>query len=408
MDQPTAVNPTLGIRWCLDPKDQAKLVELKAVNVHVLIVVRYEGGQEDRQLLPLTDAMTYLMLRFPGTHTIHSRLFWGSDAAKLRAYFLQRSDRNGYNYSVLDTENNTFWEKVGNPFVVDDGYSQIDCYETDVTVGAEHFARDWHPLIKKWVNYLYSYQPVDECQFRKRLIGAFTWQPLWMALFLVCRTIGTTIAFIYCALIGARGLNFRPILHPFTMSIGDIWPEFDHRVDGRFYGFRRTAWTLHDKKGQKRSHYFLLSPLFYLFCFIPLHFLAWKFSMSYGELLSVVWVVWIGVWSFFRTAVRDLVLALKDPEVLGILIAMVLVIAVLFAKIMWQNHTSSDKYRSAKRQAVLERERQQLEEAYQYLTCPRTSDPVLAVSIGALPKERRTLRLRFQAIKRDICRPYAR
>src|SRR5688572_29329577 len=103
-DQKTPENPTIAVRWCIDPKDQAKLLELKAPNVHVLIVVAYENKAEDRQLLPLADAMTYVGFRFPGKHTVYARLVWAEDLVGMKKYLLQRSSRSSYSNNVLDWE----------------------------------------------------------------------------------------------------------------------------------------------------------------------------------------------------------------------------------------------------------------------------------------------------------------
>src|SRR3989344_4911110 len=135
-------NPTIPIRWCIDPSDRVKLLEFGADNIHVLIVTAYENGAEDRQVRPLAEAMTYVGFRFPGTHVIHARLVWPHNSKhvkKMVGWFLERQNPRKYENEVLDYER-TEIKVCGH---VSTNIKELSAAESlDVLVDVGHFAKE--------------------------------------------------------------------------------------------------------------------------------------------------------------------------------------------------------------------------------------------------------------------------
>lgn len=421
-DQPNPENPTIGLRWCLDPKDIHKLRELGVANVKVLIVVKYENGSEDRHLSSLDEAMAYVMFRSSGKHRIFARLFWAKDAKRMERYFLERHSRASYSYSVLDYEGDGFksniGQRYGEPDVhedhVDYRYKEVEGFEMDVEIGAEHFAKQWSNWVTSWANMVYPYKAQDQCQFRRRLIGAFTWQPFFVLFLFALRTVlGLSIALVGL-LVCARGLTLRPLLkiNDFD-SLDQIWPRIDIRyAHGGFRRSARSAWIVENQYGESKPGRLLVSPIFLLLYFLVFAVISERTGMTYVELLltasRAVAQYFVEVWRLIYADLFSFILPV-------VAVVAVVCAIVYFSKRFYQRKLrerqrleSSPEYLAEQLRLREEARLKALEEAASYLMCPKVSDPALAVSLMALPKQRRTFRLRFQALKRDLCRPYAR
>lgn len=421
-DQQSPENPTIGVRWCLDPKDKQTLRDLKAPNPHVLILVKYENSSlEDRQLLPLGAAMTFITFRLPGKHRIFARLFWGEKVEKIQEFFLDRQSRYIYSNNVLNYEGNAFrsglgaiekWD--GYKYMVDSGYTLIDHFEMDVEVGKEHFAKEPPQWLKRWVNMPYVYEPADQCQFRKRMLFAFTLQPPLTLLYIIVRSISCLALAFWGILVCARGLTLRPMFHPFASEVGDVWPKI--RRGESYHPASRSAWILEDKNGKERIWTFFVSPLFFLIVFVVLTALGWYFEMGYMQLIS------IGAAWFWSESVK-LVQWINPLVVLNIVLAVAGIVFAFFIidrSLGWYQRKKVNKnaskrkleadpeYQSARKREAEEKRLKSLQDAFEYLQCPADPQPALKVDIKALPPERRTLRLRFLDLKRSVCRPYAR
>jgi len=101
-----------------------------------------------------------------------------------------------------------------------------DCYidekstSLDVDLPEEVFADEPPAWEKNWVNFFFSTKAVDQCDFRKRRLLAYTIQPILIVLMLIVRC----IAFLGFLSVGASKLNARPLIHP-NERISDIWEE---------------------------------------------------------------------------------------------------------------------------------------------------------------------------------------
>src|SRR3989344_4161029 len=224
-------NPTIGIRFCIDPVDRANLIEHRVVEPYVLLVVAYQNGyDEDRQLVPLSQIMTYVGFRFPGKHRVFARLVWSSsNSLTLRKKILEQNSRGKYEYQVLDALRDAFRDKIVS---VDQKALSIDCDEFEIDVPRGYFAKEPPNWLKWYANWGYKYLPVDECEFRKRayVAGLPKLVPfLTVFLFTVWLRF---VSYAVSLVLGARGLKFGPILHPWTGDMEDVWPEI-HLLNGK-------------------------------------------------------------------------------------------------------------------------------------------------------------------------------
>lgn len=391
-------NPTIALRWCIDPSDRAKLIKLGANNVFVLINVLYENMAEDRYVCHLEEAMTYVGFRFPGTHTIYARIVWRNgdkkSVKKMNNYYLERYSRRSYRNSVLTGNSD-------DGFCLDNiGLSDLHALDlpeaepVEVAVDNGHFAKEPPAWVSNWVNWLYRFPPEDQCEFRRRTIWAFTLKPFAFLSLAFLYVFACAGVLLFCTLFLARGVNIKAAFD-LDQGPGEIWSD-------------RTLWSLVDERGRPKPYRLLVTPFAFILYGSWLWYLHVKWSMGYMEVLK-----------FILSRLKDgcmFILSLTFGLGLEFLVSVVVSIALtalgLYLVYYWVSKTLANKCEfenSPEYRKHQEAERRRsLEEAYKYLSCPRGSDPATVVSLSALPRERRTLRLRFLDMKRSVCRPFAR
>ncbi len=365
-------NPTVPVRWCIEPSDHAKLLELGAKDVHVLLVVKYENEVEDRQLRPLTEALTYVGFRYPGKHLLFAKIVWPSDTLKyMQKGLIQKDSPTRYSYFVLDDDK--FMEFSG-LFVHEaaNGLSEAEPIEFQVDRG--HFAKERSDWFRRLVNVPYRYAAVDECHLRKRMVGAILLLPFAIAWSLVASVVGLAYGLLLLS-ICAREITFRPILtesFPFKNPLRDMWGQINRRGH-----YCRTAWSFEDLDGTEKTTRVFYSPLFFLIYGSTVMLLKRGTGLSYLDLLWILFVVAVVI--LLLSSIIRMVVNLKSNE-------------------------DFLAYRVAKRERL---DRLELENSFEYLSCPRSDVAAQAFNLKALPPKRRTIRLRFLDMKRQVCRPFA-
>lgn len=149
---------------------------------HILVVdvtdnAFYQNGdrknhnsQAERSLFKL-EPIQYLQLKRPGVHHLIFILFKGVDSKYYR-YLMMK------NHS--DYENDLWFESIED----NDLNHQVGYAEVIITVPEIFFAKEPETKLQKmvyeWTNSWYDLKPIDECEYRKRKIFAFTTKPiLW-------------------------------------------------------------------------------------------------------------------------------------------------------------------------------------------------------------------------------------
>jgi hypothetical protein len=221
-----AQGATIPVRWCVDKETLEKINQKAVRNPYVLIVnvAKNNYGDmrtKDRYLFPLDQALDYIQFTTPGKNILYATIVWSHDGKynTLWERFLKR-DSGFYNTDVIDADGNFIFKG--------ESYYNLEFCEVEVTIPGELFAKERPRWLKNWTNLWFTQGPRDECAFRKRMILAFTIQPV---IYLVYISIVILVRIITCVallLFGARKINFQPIFHPIANdneSIWDYWTE---------------------------------------------------------------------------------------------------------------------------------------------------------------------------------------
>lgn len=409
-------NAFLPIRWCVNKQTIDHIQEQGVViNPHVLIVVagngRY-GRSETRYLAPLSDMMTYVSFHCPGVNKVHGVIVAApclvakASEKLLREVFLEKTAGN-YDTDLLslntevgkrelrefpicarrNSRRNSFTTKI----------VSVGSTEQEVDIPRELFAvpPKWE---EKWVNRWFRRPPVDECEYRRRRVVAYTVQPIvypvaaagWLGVVVVA----SIMRFGYATLLLLSGV--RPnwggaYFHPTKLNE-------EIRIPGNG--------MLTCPKSRFGRLYFLL-PLTpsYIIVATAVTSLYAALNMATSE------VDWVWVAAFVgQHAVGVPILSFLS--IFGLLKVFHWLDRVSFRGSFtwyrnWKSSRQDTQWRTQCRNqdASEERARQELE----LLLCREgpVAVPDLRADIYALPEEKRTIRLRFYAVKAKICRPFA-
>lgn len=156
------------------------IANLKPTHILVVDVTEnyfYQSGerknynsQAERSLFKL-EPIQYLQLKRPGIHHLVFILFSGVDSDYYE--YLMMKNHSSY-------ENDLWFESIEN----NDLKHQVGYAEVIITVPEIFFAKEpetkFERAIYAWTNSWHNLKPVDECEYRKRRIFAFTVKPiLW-------------------------------------------------------------------------------------------------------------------------------------------------------------------------------------------------------------------------------------
>lgn len=162
----------------------------------------------DRKFFKL-EPVQYLQLTKPGVHHLIFIIF-GNLTDLDKEFILKKNSRNKY-------ENSLYFNSIETLEM----HREIAYCEAVISVPEEFFAFKPEAGIKKiiwkWVNLWHSFDPIDQCEYRKRTIFAFTTQPIfWLIgfLFRLPLVILWTIFFIvfktFSLIIGYQPIKFIP------------------------------------------------------------------------------------------------------------------------------------------------------------------------------------------------------
>lgn len=217
----------------------------------------------------------------------------------------------------------------------------------DVELPEDVFASEPPAWEKRWVNFFFSSPAKDQCDFRKRRLLAYSVQPVLILLMFIVRW----IAFLGLLSCGTRGLNARPLVHP-NECIEGIWEEADD------------PWIMEKTRGTG---------------FAPM-----------GVMIMLAPGVIIG------SIILGLLMSL--PTWTAILVPF----AAIFFVIMVLGIIGSVGTYVERQSRVVSKDPKPIKEI-EYLGCPQR-----IVTLRDLPKEKRSIKLRFTGLKSRICAPYRR
>lgn len=356
---------TVALRWCVCPKILAQMVECEAPNPHLLLLVTKGQREVERRLVPLGQAMEFIAFRAPGTYRIQAMILSSEQPKRLKDGI-----ERAYPDDLKDDEGNL---RIKDYRIIYDADS-FGKGDVQVQVSADFFAKKPPAVIWWWANLWYKKQPVDQCDFRKRCIFAFTLQLPLTLLFLcakgaLCLLIGGLLRFGF----GLRGVSFVPLWHPFKHDIDEIW-----------YDLKGSVFFSDKEKRARPGALRLLTP---------------------GILLPVASMV---SWT------QRVLLGYNFWTQLLINVAATAGIAGIGLLINWLGKTrlaeTSWAKRRKRRQEVLARLRERIrqQEYADDLACVQCQGVPMEASLKALPKPKRTIYLRFLGFKARVCRPFAK
>lgn len=473
---PDGASPTLPIRWCMSRESVEFLTMHNIGRPFLLVVVVRDRGEEvardcrfkeiDREMFPLKNMMGWLQFRMPGKFTILSEIVWAKDGKRPRhmdrSYYYsgeswkhellnpekgtlivhthpdERCCRFEGEYVVVGEEEDEFgnkerkMEKRLGDFYADPriNHHAIVGKPIDVVIDDHFFAPEPPEWEKKWVNLVVREilgESPDQCSYRERRIFAYTLQPFLVLGFVVVRSfIGLLIALWY-GLFAIRGINLRPIFHPFSMTLGNIRDNIDctEMIDSAFVVAPRivTCEKPHHayrsdhnadcfaNEHQLRTLWFLWLPLLPIFFVIA--GIAGLFFFNINEWgksvpLNLAILITIGAPSALSIGIGILAAILwVGGWILGGAIAL---LGYLLEPLgdFWAKRTISVQETSKPDKRELRRvreeeERKKIRIELAPMVCTGAPMPV---ALEALPEDRQTIYLRFSAFKAKICKPF--
>ena len=357
----------VSVGWCVDKETLKMLAEIGWKNPAIVIITAPVNDSADykeyRKIVDLKDYVSYVEFRSSGPNKIFAFLIENKKGA-MSNNFLLKKDNGKYYRPMIDSNGQAYITiDILNRFdISNDNFEKLIAIPLDVVVPAGVFAKPPAKWEKTWVSWLNTNKSIDQCEWRRKRLFAYTLQPVIFLLNFLLRFVMYFTAFM----IGMEGVKYLSFLNPLneylTSASGNLF-------DGHWLTKPINNDTLKT---------FIKSLLFNIFVVIfttPLTFallvLLWKFHVIY-------------------TAFYIIKIAAVVIFILLCFIGCVILTSFLY-----------DKYQERKRKMpawYLDQENSDL------LIC---SPNKRITSINDLPSNKKTIMLRFQDIKSKICRPYS-
>lgn len=365
-------NGTIGISWCLDHEIINELAQLKLTDPQVVICVspidNYHIRKEYRKVVSLKDLMTFIEFRSSGQNKISGFISLLSKS-ETREKYLSKSEGN-FITNILRYDGDKYgthlYDRECEP------YSNLKYLSHPIMVSVPDgvFAEEPPNWEKIWVNHFFRDKVIDQCQYRKRRIFAYTVQPL----IILCDLLFRFLIIVSGILTLCRGVSFKYLIHPLSDSIYTTTDIFN-----------------------KGSIVIFSAP-----CdvddFPPLNYLFYRYWLIL--LMPLFWVV-PAILIFIGCFDATLIFL----SVIGLLISLTLVVSfianhfkVLGLPFSWSFKTINH-WLEPKDLWYLEQKEINL------ITC--SDEKKKSLSIQDIPIHRRTIRLKFENIKAKVCKPFS-
>jgi hypothetical protein len=362
------------VRWCISKRLTDHLQDLKASNPHVLLAVSHGGMEVQRYLVPLMPPLHHIGFSKVGVSKVHATIVWDAqgDVGQLRKTIFAKDSEHGrklnlLTYQAAGIQEYLDWRTVRHP---GETHRAID-------VPAKMFApKPRSSLVWRWANLPFSGSPRDQCDFRKRCLimtaaSVVLGPVVFLSLFLMnLIKLGVLVGMSLC---GTRNINYGALSPLKTPD--ELWHK------------RGTSRWLTDTEGRSRN------PLLIAYCPPAL-------------LLALAVLVMVNVsrgweWPLGFLAVTTLLLPVIAVVALGALGWFLGTVVGVPLAALWRGHRQ-------RRESEAERRRRERDEVYFAELEMMACNGYREASLGALPRDQRTLRLRFYDLKSKVCRPYAR
>lgn len=345
----------LAVTWCLDKASLDVLAEHECREPYVVLCTatagdRYHARKEYRKVVPLKDLIAYVEFRSAGKCNIFGFVVANKNEA---VKFLAKS--GAFDFTITCNGNEYRDGQYG--LSIYGGFYGTECNPelfmvadpVSVEVPAQAFAPEPSEWEKTWVNLMFGDKCVDQCQFRRRRIFAYTIQPVIGLVNMAFRLMFTIVALLF----GTRNFTFKYLFHPIQFEMEQVLDIFG---GGTYF--------IGQGKNKFLNHARLI--------FMP-----------------VITLVIVGLVS--------LVYTLHAVNIILMILGFILISAALFAAI-YLIHDVLDKRAERNQPWYLAQEEQAL------IVCNGNRK---AMNLKDLPANHRTLRLRFEDLKSKVCRPFS-
>ena len=196
---------TVPISWCIDEETINNFVKKGVADPVIVISVfpEHNKSKDHRIIAPLRDLMAYVEFFCKGKNRIFAFVCSSMEEAKM---YLEPSSYNKYFHSVGNYNGDDY---------ATDFNMELRAEPLEIEVPAECFAPEPPEWEKCWVNWLFRQPPIDQCDYRRRRMFAYSIQHIIMAFNLIWRILITLLALS----IGSKEFSFRPLLHPIDVPI---------------------------------------------------------------------------------------------------------------------------------------------------------------------------------------------
>ena len=424
VDDPNVSDGSVFLRWCVCDsilrayKDQG----FKADNLFLLIVLVHKKTEKQvRYVFKLNDLMGCISFYSSGKHTILATVVVGESLGSVKNIFLRAHCDFMYR-AVLLLNDSMFPKKCPDIFfdfeylqdnetqeqphlLPEDfrfqGKEKISAY-MDVEVPDGVFAREWPPWVKTWANRWFSNPPLDQCDFRKRLILSVTTQPFIVLPFWIGKFLVTLLVVFYFLLTLRKNINFKPLWYLDKYDISDVYWNI-----GSSYWLKPVCY-------KKTSIEYLFRPIYIVPIILGFSLFLFTGSTYTSEASILEMIIYISITVF---------------KLLSISLAFSLILYFLLDTMSYylDKRQISTKNKKGKFNIILsslneavqkikegmskerelsnqKKEELKFENLVQTLSC----DGPLEAKIKSLPRVKQSISLRFNGIKRKICKPFAR
>lgn len=408
----------IAVRWCGSPALIEKLRVDEVTKPYVLLVVRPfewigEGkrrykkynGESLRQLVPLTRELAYVSLSRPGLNEVMATVVYNKKGygplMELNPLFLRGGP---FNYNVRIFKDGTdgtvelhedLWSRVERKTRGDNLTAEIITTASDsidVEVPKELFAKEYPQWVKDFVGKFFSGKAFDQCHMRKR----FLWSMVFAVPYFIFAYIARLVQLVVGGWLGLRDMQVRSFWHPIKYGFTDVTTDWDNSI-----------WFYRDDGRHRPFVVMCLNPITPVVFGLILWGIGTIRMTRDGEIVGFIGWDW---WQYFAlVAILQVGLACVVLVLLGILAILSMLVgmslSVTLKKQASKRMDTRRKQRKQREKEHREAELKALERELSVMACQPTSE---MVSLDALPKNKRTLRLRFQDTKRKVCRPIAR
>ena len=398
INHPEQADSVTGISWCLEEELLEQITEIP--HPYLLLIAWHEvRGEVERQMIPLQQMMTFLQFNMSGTHTLHAAIVHPKerhDKSDMVSEVLDMSAFDEYSLHAMDRLGEFRPEWIND---CSNSVTAVAHTSLDVVVPKELFAKEPPVWLSAWANRWFSRPPRDQCAFRRRVIMSLTVQPIPVLIQGLVIFVIRLLHWLLGLFLGMRGLRFKPVLHPYGYSKADIWDgEVNQKGSGSSFFVYKS-----DGRTDRSGWWFFLFPPIPTLLFIVALFIVVVSLEVYFVNLYVLWA----------TSLMMLVIVLGIVSVIMIVGFIVEIGNWLESDERKRTRAKHRRERAQRTQEALERRdeerRKSLLRAQEaelaILGCDRRPEKV---SIQNLPRDRRTVLLRYHDLKARVCRPFAR